>query len=333
MSTVVTPAPEAPAFDIKAKIAERNAIDAARREGKEIPISAAVEAAPAAPKTEEVEHPTRVARSLRRMERQLGEERGRREALEEMLRAGGQPAKPEPAAPKTEDPEPQRKGFADDVKYWRAVAQWDARQEAAKLIGKEREAAGQTEAQQELQRQVERASAKLQEDIKLLPDWDQVQKAAQDDEDAPQFKPSDHAGLMTLIATSDVQAAVLYYLAQKPKEMQEMLDLTAKPAEQIQKFRRLEGRAERLLDKAKEKPDNFGKPAQGSGKSQEDRQHPADEGQTSGRNGVSAAERDARLPRPTTEVATRGGTPAPDQPKPGSAAWMAQRNAAQRMPR
>ena len=334
-TTVVPPQPEAPAFDSKAQIAARNAADQAKREGKEPPKDATKPepaSAPESPKLEPHEQTARQSRSWNRLQRKLGEETARREILEKQVqelsaKGGAEPAK---AAADT-DPEPQRKDFPDDNTYWRAVGRWDARQEAGKLLNK---AAVETDAQRELSAQVDSAREKFSEDVKLLSDWDEVQKAAVDDADAPQFKPVDHPGLMMLIATSDVQAAILYWLAKHPDDMQGLLDLTNQPVQQIQKFRRLEGRAERLLDKEAQKPDNSPqKPAQGSGKGQEDRKHPAEEGTPSGRNGQSAAERDALKPRPTAEVAARGGSAPPDMPPIGSKAWMELRNAAARMPR
>ena len=43
--------------------------------------------------------------------------------------------------------------------------------------------------------------------------------------------------------------------------------------------------------------------------------------------------REATKPKPSSEVATRGGVPAPEMPTPGTAAWMELRNRAQFGPR
>ena len=82
------------------------------------------------PKVEENGHlPRSVRRQLTRAQNDAAYERGRREALEEMVRNNYQtpPAKEAAAAA---DGEPDRKNFATDAEYTKALGAWSARQEA-----------------------------------------------------------------------------------------------------------------------------------------------------------------------------------------------------------
>ena len=94
-----------------------------------------------------------------------------------------------------------------------------------------------------------------------------------------------------------------------------MLDL--KPAEQIRAFHRLEGRLEKAYDKpeAAQATPEKGKTASTPQKL---------EGRAEPQQEVKPAK-----PKPSAEVAARGGSPAPDEPAIGSVAWMQKRNQAQ----
>ena len=314
----MTPTPE---LDVKAHLEQSNLADQARREGKEPPKPAA----PAEVADESaVEKPHQASRSERRLQNRLREEigelRGRLKAYEE-LGMKPEPARVPPAA--VADPEPERKNFASDAEYNRALGRWDARQEVAKAT--ERVETKLTEREQQaaeleqLRADIAASETQAQADIKeLFPDWEQVSKEALDDPDAPEFTPAEHPMLMMMIARSDMKARVLYHFAKNPEALESMLGLTKTPDRQIAAFHRLEGRVEKLYDKPKV--------AQAAGKVQEERAtHPAEA--NAGRSKQSTSESDARKPRPSSEVAARGGTAVPEEPAVGSAAWMAARNA------
>ena len=321
MSTA-TIIPGTDALDVKAHLEQRNAADQARREGKEVPKPAA-----AAEVVEEsaVEKPHQASRSERRLQNRLREEigelRGRLKAYEELgMRPGSVP--PAAVAAPVTDPEPQRREFGTDAEYNRALGRWDARQEVAKAT--ERVETKLTEREQQaaeleqLRADIAASEIQAQADIKeLFPDWEQVSKDALDDPDAPEFTPAEHPMLMMMIARSDMKARVLYHFAKNPEALEGMLGMTKTPDRQIAAFHRLEGRVEKLYDKPKV--------AQAAGKGQEERAtHPAEA--NAGRS-KSTSESDARKPRPSSEVAARGGTAVPEEPAVGSAAWMAARNA------
>ena len=103
----------------------------------------------------------------------------------------------------------------------------------------------------------------------------------------------------------------------------------------------MEGRIEKLYtkdepekDPAKEGSDKKTPAAQAAGATPKDRTHPA-EGTvvTHSEPGRTTAERDARKPRPSSEVTARGGSAPPDEPEIGSAAWMEKRNASKAVAR
>ena len=329
MSTPVAPAE----FDSKAFIAQRNASDALKLQGK-----APAEPAPAAsgaptpgqPGSEPPPEPAqpggpspRLSRSQRRVENQLrrenGELAGRLSVLEKML-SPGHAAAPQASTKPPEDPEPQRSAFTDDAAYQRALGRWDARQEVKTAV-ETVEGKAKAEAEQAAYvAQVQAMDAKCREDIKEIEDWDEAAQRCMDDEDYPEFALNDHPTLAGLLATSEQQARVLRFWADNPKDLQRILELTATPAQQIRAFARLEGKVESLYP-----PKQKAAQATEAVKPPEDRTHPAEAPKDAGRTATEAI----RHPRPSTEVAARGGAPAPPEPAIGSREWMEQRNRSQ----
>ncbi len=176
--------------------------------------------------------------------------------------------------------------------------------------------------QEAYQAHITAMDAKAAEDIKGIPDWEEVAAAAAEDESAPEFSPAEHPEFLQMLQMSDVKARMLYHLAKHPDVFQKLLDLTGNFGDQLSAFKRLEGKVE-LLYTAEQKKEA----AQASDKSKDelkDRNHPAEA--QAGRNSL---ERDAQKARPSTEVAARGGTVAPEEPAIGSPAWMAKRNQVQ----
>lgn len=342
MAEVLENTAEGQEIDVAAFIASKNRAEQALREGKEPePVKPPVKEAPKA--EAKAEEPAKVEehipdsgnrnlrRQLRRLTMELGEARGQLKAYAELgiavkANSGSGSGRDNSASVSaSDDPEPQRQDFADDAQYYRAVGRWDARQEAAKAVSKVTEATQHERQLAALQQQMADAYKKGTEDMKTIPDWDEVQKKAIEDAengDAPKFNFEDYPNLHRLIATSDVQAFMIHHLAKEPKDLQKLLDMAKDDAGQTRFFSRLEGNVEKMYSKAQETKDGSGpekaeKPDQSKG-----RTHPAEA--EAGRN---AAERDARKPRPTTEVAARGGSAVPEEPEPGTAAWMAKRNA------
>ena len=238
--------------------------------------------------------PRSTVRELNKLRTEAAEERGRRLALEEMHKGTSAAAKPEVS----EDPEPLRKDFADDATFNRAAGRWDARQEAKKIVStKEAETASQAALRTELSA----ADEKFQDDRKGIPEWDDAVKelkAMEEDDNAPTFVMEEHPIIFGGLAASDVRAYVLVYLAKHPAELQKLLDMTAtkdmtkdqKAAAdraQARAFNRLEGTAETWYSANKSKAE----PKKEAAKSE------------------TAAERDAKLPKPSEAVAPRGGVP------------------------
>jgi len=163
--------------------------------------------------------------------------------------------------------------------------------------------------------------AKSKEDQKQLPDYDKVAKEASEDPDAITVDWGKHENLLGMIAESDSQAFVLYYLAKHQEDLQRLLDLTPNLAGQLRLFSRLEERSEKMYSTKQQ--ESIKEVVQASGQPKERTTHPADA--QAGRN---TAERDALKPRPSKEVEARGGSAPPEEPVPGSKAWMQKRNLA-----
>lgn len=287
MSEIASPAAPA-AFDPAAYIKNANERDRARREGKTV----AAPAAAAAPATEtKTDPPVRLSRSERRaqnrLREELGVERGKRELLEAQLQElqKGKTAEIKPAAADA-DPEPKRTDFQSDAEYNRAMGRWDARQETKKELAKRDTTAANEQQLAALREEIAAADRKAEDDKKLIADWDDTAKAAQDDPEQPEFTPADHPYLMRMIATSDVKAFVLHHLAKNPKEMQKLLDLSGDLEKQAAAFRRMEGRVEKLHTKP-------------AAKTAETKTETKTE---------TAAERDAKKAKPSEATAATGGS-------------------------
>ena len=319
MSPAVTVPAEPPAFDSKAFLAQKNAEHDAAKNGKPAPVVEKPAEATAQPAEEKPHFPNRAERRAQnRLREEIGELRGRLAAMQELM-GNKQPAAAaaEEVKPKA-DPEPQRKHFASDAEYNRALGRWDARQEASKVLGEAKGQQTQQEQLQALQAEIREAEEKAVKDAaELFPDFDKVrEQAAEDVEngDAPKFDPAEHPLFMMMLAKSDVRAHLLYHFAKEPDDLESMLALTGDQSKQIQKFNRLEGRMEVLYNKPKV--------AQAAGT----KAVPKERAEAPAKG--TAAARDAALPRPSAEVAARGGSAAPEDSAVGSRAWMEKRNQA-----
>lgn len=314
MSTsVIEQQTEAPVFDAAKFIADRNAgkvNEPAKTEQVEQKKDATQAQA-------EPEAAPRLSRSVRREMNRLREEVG-------YLRAKAELAETKPAAKEApaEEAEPMRKDFASDAEYLRAAQKWDKTQEAKTST----KTAEQGEQNQKYAEHLDAMKSKASEDMKTLDDWDAVAAKAAEDEDAPEIDwgAKEHEVLVGLLANSDMQAFMIYHLAKNPDVAQKMYDLSKDHSAQIRFFHRLEGQLEKMYDST-QKAAQASEPEKGK----EDRKHLADAEPAKAKLGETAAGAIPAKPKPSSEVAARGGSPAPDEPLPGSAAWIAKRNQAQ----
>jgi hypothetical protein len=231
---------------------------------------------------ESVKLPRSVRRELNRLREEAAEARGQLTAMREIMTRGGK-LEPEAAKPAAEDAaaKPARDKFATDAEYTEALATWSAKQ-----------VTDQAEQSRQTEDRIRAMSAKAQEDMALIPDWEAHQRDAV--ENGPEFKPAEHGTLMLLLGTSEYQALALDYFATHADEFEEMLALTPKPAKQIEEFRALEGHLKRVysqLKKGAPKPKEESSTAEGAKKEEK-----------------PAA---AKLPKPSESAAARGGS-APD---------------------
>jgi hypothetical protein len=287
MAETAAVTPPKPAFDQAAFIRTENEKEAARRAGVAYVPKVAEPAAAAA----EPPKPNRAdRRALNHAQQELGAEKARREIAEAelaKLKAAASTTAPAAAAVE-EDPEPQRRAFTTDAEYTRAVSAWDRRKEAKETAAQGAEAAANQKALEALQAEIIAADTKAVEDQKLIPDWDEVKKAAEESEDQPEFTPAEHPYLMRMIATSDVKAFVLHHLALHPEEMQKLLAESSDLVAQTSRFRRLEGRVEKLHSSAAKADDKKPAPAAAAVETE--------------------AERDAKKAKPSEAGAPTGGS-------------------------
>lgn len=235
-------------------------------------------------------------RSQRRRENRLretaAEERGRRQALEELLAKGFLPPVEEKKAaqPKPEeDPEPKRENFPDDAAYYRALGFWEGKRGATEVIKKVTKEGQEAAAYGEWLDRVSEADTKYKEDVKLIPNFDEMSKAAdQAAADDPTLRTDfmkRDVGLYSLIMESDVRAFMLHHFAEKPDDLRKILALNVGPQRDM--FKRLEGRVEKLY--STEQRENVS-----------DKKVPPKQ--------ETAAERDAKKPKPSEAGAPRGGS-------------------------
>lgn len=323
-------ADDAAVFDVKAHLERGNVVEEALKLGKEPPT--ATPGQPAVGVKEEDRSGRQIkadedhsTRRDRRTENRLREEaalnKGRADMLQEMIDKGlvGPVGT---KAPKIDaDPEPIRADFTTDAEWYRAVGRWDARQEAAKVGTKIAEQQTQAQELETMRGEMMAAQEKAVKDKAIFEDWDAVlqkQQESEEDGTAPTFSIETHPTFVIMISRSDVKAHLAYHFAEHPDELQTILDLPDSSAKQIAAFHRLEGR----LEKEYSKP----KVAQAvEDKTPEQRATPEKAAQA--RGAESAQVIVERKPKPSASVnAPGGGSPVPDEPAPGSAAWMAKRN-------
>jgi len=306
---------------------DRAAFIKARNEGKpfrpaepEKPAEPAAKPAKSAPvdddEDEEPAHDgkpaSRMPRSARRLREQLAHERGAREMLERLIAQGLTPkqaatvvadAEPDPAA------KPQRAKFTNDAEYFEALSTWTA----ANAKTQATEAVKEAKSNDEFMAQVRANTAKHDEDAATFEDWDEVKEVADQIVVPTKAKMDFVQGFM---ARCKERARVEYWLGKHPDEANSMMEME------------LGDLAERLIELAVEVKYLYPKnepaaqaPQNANGKDRTPPEKPV--------QGGTAAERDLRKPKPTSEVSARGGSAPPDDPDPvkNPAAWIARRNA------
>lgn len=273
---------------------------------------------PAADKDEDESHGDRLPRSARREMNRLREEaaeaRGRLAMLQELQAQGFTRAEAKAAVEaKPANVEPTRDQFASDAEFIQASAKFEAHKALKEANAKQTADAEM----QELLKTANANTAKYEADAANFEDWEDAQEAMA----AISLDGANTEMLVGLFAESDQRAGVSYYWAKHPDEFREFLKMS--PKAQIRTFHRLEERVEQLYSKKAAADAGAAQaPPKPSAKDRTTPEKPAQGAQT-------AADRDVRKPRPSTEVAARGGTAPPEEPPIGSPAWMARRNQAQ----
>ena len=309
---------ETPKFDPIAYQKQANEQEQAHRNGKPIvPPIAEKPKEPEKPKeahqseNEEDRLPRRDRRTMNKLREEVGELRGRLQAYEEL---GITKAKSEAAPPSGEDaPKPQRAQYSTDAEYIEALGTWTTERAIDKRA--------QTEAELEEERHLSALYAKMEEkaieDSKLFPDWDDAREEALE-------KGFQITGKETLkaINTSEVKAHLLYYLVKNPKELKALND-TPEGSFKIRTIGKLEAILEKMYSTEESKKEVV--QASESEDSKERTTHPAEA--QAGRN---SAVRDSGKPRPSTEVAARGGSAPPGDIRIGSPEWHARENERER---
>lgn len=289
-------------FDSAAFIAQRNAAT------KVIPQVAKPE-----PVVEQATEPVVEApkphlnRAARRLREQLAEERGRRMALESFVQNGNRAQVEVKQQAPVVDQEPNRNDFKTDAEYAAAIARYHVKQETGKI-------SQENEVLQAIKQEYQEANASQEEHVKLIPNWEKVVKGAEKlDLAGQEFLPG-------MLATSDVRAFVVEYLVDNPKDWERLISYKGDAIKQRDFFKRIEGKVEVVYDKRK---------AEQAALAEKSEKGPEKTEQVSGKTAAPVKV----LPKPSSEVSAKGGTAPPSEPAVGSAAWMAQRNAAKRTSR
>lgn len=332
MATETVPA----VFDPVKFMADRNALDGKPPQPGQPATKAAAPAPPAAngedagdidDLDEGAQHAaggTKPPRSLRRTERRQAEEigflKGKLAAMEMLIAQGMTPAQAartsmdeRPAKPAVA-PEPTREQFGTDTEYAKAWAKWNTAQETGKLKQELKDESQAQTAEQAWHAQAKANQAKFEAESQTFDDWDDAENVFNDLSIPTQEKLD---STLVLFAECEDRAALTYYLFKHPDQAKAWIDL---PNEKfVTRFHQLVGTAKALYT-PKESTANTAAQAGQTPKTAKPPEKPAQGGQT-------AAERDLRKARPTSEVnAGRGGSPAPTTPTPGTAEWMAMRN-------
>lgn len=303
MSTIVIePKPTEQEFDVAKHMADRNARDAARAAGKELPkVEPKVEEPkPAVADADKSAKPTGDQRKLFRTLRENGEMRERTRVLEERLAAleGKKTAdEPKPAA----DKEPKRENYSTDQEFNEARAEWKGEQAASKVIqAKEQETAQTVE--------IQRIAASFEAQMKIAgdvskggyADWSELVASS------PAAKIDIYAEMpeiyMAFMGSEYAKDVMHEWLAQ-PDTLKKLIALyKADPGAALRSFNRFEGKVGK--DVEAEKPEE--------------------------KESVKVVAEEKPKPRPTRSVQAPSGEAPPAEPEIGSAAWMEKRNSQKR---
>ena len=315
MSTpAITPTEEQP-FDPAKFVEDRNRAERERASPKPVqtqqrtpivPTAEPERPKPGAPADPDAE-PLKWSRSQIREMNKLREAKARAEGEAAALRSlvGREPAS---SATKAKDPnaEPARADFANDQEYLKAVAKYEANQAVSQTTANR-------EVYDEIRSRVQAADSLQVEHMKLIPDWEEISK-----DFGELIYPDGDTTTPYLVGVSDMRAFVLEHFVKHPKDWDKLVSLKT-PEEKHTYFARLEGRCETEYNKRVQAAQAAKEP-EAPTKDRKDAA-PGSPRQTA-QNGGSPV----RLPKPSSEVAAKGGSAPPAEPAIGSPEWMAARN-------
>ena len=262
-------------YDVQAELKRQNEEEASKRFGKPTVVEEEKKPTPGQPQPEEESH-DRLSRSDRRrmnaLIREAAEARGRASAfeernqfLEELLGREGKSK----AITRAADEEPKRENFKSDAEFAAAVARFAVKQEVQQTTAENRHL-------EELQTQIAQARDYYDEQVKLIPEWEKIEKEAEE------LDLRDQLTLHLLFATSEMRAHLTEYFVEHRKEWDRLCALKSNEIEQRRFFHRIEGKVESVYNERQKKV------------SQKEEKK-------------SAAELDAAKPKPSEAVTPRGG--------------------------
>jgi hypothetical protein len=296
-----------PVFDIAKHMAERNARDTARAAGKEPPpVEKPAEAEPEKPVEAKAEEPVKSSkptgdqRKLFKTLRENGELRARLAMLEEKINGATKEA---PKAAESASDEPKRFDFATDDEYRDARAEWKAKTTTENVLkAKEVETVQNAE--------VSRVADQFDKQMRLAqdsyPDWSELLKSSKAANiDIYAAAPE----LFGAFISSEYAKDVMYEWLKNPETLEFIIDAyKTDPRSALKAFHRMEGRVAREVEASSESESKTSKKATEPGK--------------------KAAEVEEKpKPRPTASMRAPAGEAPPDEPAPGTKAWMERRNA------
>lgn len=209
-------------------------------------------------------------KEVRELREQLAKQQGQLEALLTLRTVGDQP----PAAKVAGDAEPLRANFATEAEYAKAIGRWEAKQEMKQMEVKRVDEAQQ----QAFISRVRKADEETAKIIPTLADWEEVRQQAIDEN----IQISD-VTLQTRVSVNPNKALLYYHFVKHPEVLEELEALGKTDiGDMIAELALLDKEVKVLYTPKQDKPE-------------EKRQ-------------LSAAESDARKPKPTEAVAPKGGT-------------------------
>ncbi|MDE2098342.1 MAG: hypothetical protein KGL39_13900 [Patescibacteria group bacterium] len=120
-----------------------------------------------------------------------------------------------------EDLEPDPGTFTDQKEFLKAWGDWNRKKAISEFQASERKRREEEERERQIQQANARRQKSLEEARKVLPDFDEVIRAADRSAEAKSI-PAPTPIIAGLLAESDYQAHLLYHLAKSPEEMKNL---------------------------------------------------------------------------------------------------------------